>query len=113
MSATSAGRPAMRPVPRSALACASMRASRASQSRSSMARANPRQLMRDVALGQKALQRRVHDAAGVAFMSASPGSPSTHEVPPGVYIMATQRLQEVQPDSRTRPLAKPSTRSAW
>src|SRR4029077_9660756 len=38
---------------------------------------DPRQLMRDLALGQKALQRRVHGAAGVAFMSASPGSPST------------------------------------
>ena len=54
-----------------------------------------------------------HGAAGVLLSVASPGGPSTHEVPPGVYSMATQRLQEVQPDSRTAPLAKALTRSAW
>src|SRR6185312_12178464 len=48
---------------------------------------------------------------GVLFMAMSLGSCSTQLVPPGVYIMVTQRLQRMQPDFSAEWFCRWSTRA--
>ena len=48
--------------------------------------------------------------AATLFRLASPGVPRTQDVPPGEYIMVTQRLQAVQPDWVTLPFCSALTK---
>ena len=66
--------------------------------------------LRTAAEAAAAAARGTPGAANVVALERR-AVPSTHEVPPGVYIIATQRLQAVHSERLTRPVFSASTRS--